>query len=58
MDGSNIERISQENECREIGENSLLERASAVARGVLDEIEALAGTTASSSLTQSSIRAT
>ena len=57
MDGSNIERISQENECREIGENSLLERASAVARGVLDEIEALAGTTASSSLTQLSIRA-
>ena len=57
MDGSNIERISQENECREIGENSLLERASAVARGVLDEIEALAGTTASSSLTRLSIRA-
>ena len=57
MDGNNIERISQEDERRNEGEGNLLERASAVARGVLDEIEALAGTTASSSLTQLSIRA-
>ena len=50
MDGSNIERISQENERRNEGEGNLLERASAVARGVLDEIEALAGTTACKSV--------
>ena len=43
--GDQIERISQEGECREIGEGGILERASAFAYGVLKEIEALAGTT-------------
>lgn len=66
QDGGHIERIPQENECRNEAEGCLLERASAVAQGVLEEIEALAGTTAcksvqmmrgtSISLTQLSIR--
>lgn len=43
--GDQTERISQEGECREIGEGGILERASAYAYGVIKEIEALAGTT-------------
>ena len=43
--GDQTERISQEGECREIGEGGILERASAYANGVLKEIETLAGTT-------------
>lgn len=43
--GDKTERISQEGECREIGEGVILERASAFAYGVLKEIETLAGTT-------------
>ena len=42
---NHIERLSQENERGKEGEDSLLARASAVAQGVLKEIEALAGTT-------------
>ena len=43
--GDQIERLSQESECREISKGGLLARASAFAQGVLKEIEALAGTT-------------
>jgi len=43
--GDQTERLSQEGECRNEGESSLLERASAFAYGVIKEIEALAGTT-------------
>ena len=43
--GDQTERISQEGECRNEGESSLLARASAFAYGVIKEIEALAGTT-------------
>jgi hypothetical protein len=50
MDGNHTERLSQESECREDGENSLLESASAFAQRVLEEIEALAGTTACKSV--------
>lgn len=45
MNGSHIERIPQEGECRENGEGGILESASAFAHGVLEEIKALAGTT-------------
>ena len=45
MNGDQTERLSQAGECREIGEGGLLEVASAVARGVLEEVKALAGTT-------------
>ena len=45
MDGNHTKRLSQESERRENGENSLLESASAFAQRVLEEIEALAGTT-------------
>ena len=44
--GDQTERLSQESECRNEGESGLLARASAVAQGVLEEIENLAGTTA------------
>ena len=44
--GNQIERLPQESERREVGDSGLLESASAVARRVLEEIEALAGTTA------------
>ena len=44
MNGDQAERLSQESECRNEGESGLLARASAVAQGVLEEIEALAGT--------------
>ena len=42
--GNQTERLPQEGECRNEGESGLLARASAVAQGVLEEIEALAGT--------------
>ena len=45
MNGDSSERISQESECRDEGQSSLLEEASAVAQRVLEEIETLAGTT-------------
>ena len=45
MNGDQIERLSQEGECREISKDGLLESASDFARGVLEAIEALAGTT-------------
>ena len=50
MNGDQIERLSQEGECREISKDSVLESASTFARGVLEEIEALAGTTACKSV--------
>ena len=43
--GDYIERLPQEGECRNESESGLLARASAVAQRVLEEIEALAGTT-------------
>ena len=46
MNGDKTERISQESECREVSNCCLLESASAVARGVLESVEKLAGTTA------------
>ena len=48
--GDKVERLSQKGECRNEGESSLLARASAVAQGVLKEIEALAGTTSCKSV--------
>ena len=45
MNGDYFERLSQESECRNEEEYGILERASAIALGVLKEIEALAGTT-------------
>ena len=48
--GDQTERLSQESECRNEGESGLLARASAVAQGVLEEIENLAGTTACKSV--------
>ena len=50
MNGDNSERLPQEGECRNESAGSILESASAVARGVLEEIEALAGTTACKSV--------
>ena len=50
MNGDSSERLSQESECREAGQYGILDEASAVARGVLEEIEALAGTTACKSV--------
>lgn len=44
MNGDQTERLSQTGECRNEGECCLLESASAFARGVLEEIKALAGT--------------
>ena len=44
--GNQIERLPQESERRNEGDSGILESASAVARRVLEEIEALAGTTA------------
>ena len=46
MNGDQVERLPQESECREIKDCSILESASSVARGVLESIEKLAGTTA------------
>ena len=45
MDGDYTERLPQESECRENGESGILESASTFAQRVLEEIEALAGTT-------------
>ena len=45
MNGDYSERLSQESECREAEQYGILDEASAVARGVLKKIEALAGTT-------------
>ena len=50
MNGSNSERISQEGECRNEAESGILERASAFAHRVLEEIETLAGTTSCKSV--------
>ena len=50
MNGDKTERISQESECRNENASCILESASAVARGVLEEIKALAGTTACKSV--------
>ena len=50
MNGDNFERISQEGECRNESESGLLESASIFAQRVLEEIEALAGTTACKSV--------
>ena len=50
MNGDYSERLSQESECRNEEEYGILERASAIALGVLKEIEALAGTTACKSV--------
>jgi len=50
MNGDQTERLPQEGKCRENGEDSILEEASAFARRVLEEIEALAGTTACKSV--------
>ena len=46
MNGDTTKRISQEGECGNEGISSLLESASETARRVLEEIEAVAGTTA------------
>ena len=46
MNGDQTERLSQESECRNEGKCSILDAASETARRVLEEIEALAGTTA------------
>jgi len=45
MNGDHTERLSQEGECRENGESCILESASAFSQRVLEEIEAIAGTT-------------
>ena len=45
MNGDHTERLSQESECRNEAESGLLESASTFAQRVLEEIEALAGTT-------------
>ena len=50
MNGDNSERLPQEGERRNETEGGILESASAVARGVLEEIEALAGITACKSV--------
>ena len=50
MNGDNSERIPQESECHQKGESGILERASAFALRVLEEIEALAGTTSCKSV--------
>jgi len=50
MNGDQTERLSQESECRNEGKCSILDAASETARRVLEEIEALAGTTACKSV--------
>ena len=50
MNGDQTERLSQEGECRNEGKCSILDAASAFARGVLEAIEELAGTTACKSV--------
>ena len=46
MNGDSIERLPQEGECRNEEECGILDAASKAAHRVLEEIEALAGTTA------------
>ena len=46
MNGDSIERLPQEDERHQDGESGILESASAFAYRVLEETEALAGTTA------------
>ena len=50
MNGDNTERIPQESECQNETESGILERASAFAQRILEEIEALAGTTSCKSV--------
>jgi hypothetical protein len=50
MNGNHTERLSQEGECRNEEEYGILERASAFSHRVLEEIEALTGTTACKSV--------
>ena len=50
MNGNHTERLSQEGECRDEEEYGILERASAFAHRVLEETEALTGTTACKSV--------
>ena len=50
MNGDQVERIPQEGECRDESKCSLLDAASEAARRVLEEIEALAGTTSCKSV--------
>lgn len=50
MNGDQTERLPQTGECRNEGECCILESASAFARGVLEEIKALAGTTSCKSV--------
>ena len=50
MNGDHTDRLSQEGECREESEGGILESASTFAQRVLEEIEALAGTTACKSV--------
>lgn len=45
MDGSRSKRISQKGKCRETQVDGLLEKVEAFARGVLESVQALAGTT-------------
>ena len=50
MNGDQVERLPQEGEWREDGKCCILDAASKVARGILEEIKALAGTTACKSV--------
>ena len=50
MNGDHTDRLPQEGECREESEGGILESASTFAQRVLEEIEALAGTTACKSV--------
>ena len=50
MNGDQAERLPQEGECRNENESGILESASTFAQRVLEEIEALAGTTACKSV--------
>jgi hypothetical protein len=50
MNGDHTERLPQEGKCRNENESGILEDASAFAQRVLEEIEALAGTTACKSV--------
>ena len=50
VNGDNSERLPQEGECYQNSESGLLESASSVAHRILEEIEALAGTTACKSV--------
>ena len=45
MDGDNAQRLSQEDQCDQAAVCGLMEQAESVAQGVLESIQALAGTT-------------